>query len=339
MVLTLSELAQLVDGNVVRGELSFVIEGIAALDEAKSADCSFLGNEKYHAQFLATCAGAVIVPNHFVGGSEEVAIVQVENPSHAFGLVVKFFTAALARKFVPGIHERAVIDELAKLDRSQVAVGPGAVIAAGASIGNGSEIGANSVIGSNVTIGRDCLIHPNVTVRERCVVGDRVILQPGAVIGSDGYGYELVDGKHLKIDQIGAVVLENDVEIGANTTIDRARFGRTVIGEGTKIDNLVQIGHNVQIGEHNLIVAQCGLAGSSKTGTHVTVAAQSGVAGHVNIGDRAIFAARSGVSANCKGDQVYSGSPVQKFAVDQKQKAAVRKLPELLKRVRDLEKG
>ncbi|WP_297084540.1 UDP-3-O-(3-hydroxymyristoyl)glucosamine N-acyltransferase [uncultured Demequina sp.] len=248
MALTLSELARLVDGDIVRGELSHVIEGIAALDEATSADVSFLGNEKYRAQYLATRAGAVIVPRGVEEGPEGVALVAVENPSFAFGRAVKHFTEALARRFEPGVHERAVVDPAAVLDPARVRVDAGAVVMAGASVGDGSEIGPNAVVGEGVRIGRDCRIHANVSIRERCEIGDRVILQPGAVIGSDGFGYETVKGRHEKIDQIGIVVLEDDVEIGANTTVDRARFGRTVISEGTKVDNLVQIGHNVRIG-------------------------------------------------------------------------------------------
>ena len=340
VALTLSELARTVDGDIIRGELSLVIEGVASLDEASSVDVSFLGNEKYKQQFLDTAAGVVIVPRGVEAGpSDEVALIAADNPSFAFGLAVKHFTAALERKFVPGIHPTAIIDESAKLDPEKVRVHAGAVVMADAVIGNGSEIGPNAVVGEQVVIGQDCLILANVSIRERCVLGDRVILQPGAVIGSDGYGYELVDGRHQKIDQIGIVVIEDDVEIGANSTVDRARFGRTVIGAGTKIDNLVQVGHNVQVGEHNLIVSQTGLAGSSKTGRYVTIAAQSGVAGHVTIGDKALLASRTGVSASVEGGQMYGGSPAQPFAKEQKQKAALRKLPELIKRVKRLENG
>lgn len=338
LTLTLSELARLVDGDIVRGELSSSYGGIASLDEATADDISFLGNEKYHADFQATHAGVVIVPRGIEDGPAGAALLAADNPSFAFGKAVEHFTRALKRSFQPGIDSRAVIADGVECDPAKVRVHAGAVVMAGAVIGAGSEIGPNAVVGEEVRIGRDCLLHANVTVRERCVIGDRVILQPGAVIGSDGYGYEQVDGRHVKVDQIGIVELEDDVEIGANTTIDRARFGRTVVGAGTKIDNLVQIAHNVQLGEHNLIVSQSGVAGSSRTGKYVVLAAQAGIAGHLKIGDGAMFAGRSGVGSNLPGGQKYGGIPAQPLMAEQKQRAALRKLPELLKRVKELEK-
>lgn len=336
--LNLSELAQRIDGDVVRGELALSITGIAALDEAGPGDVSFLGNEKYRQQYLATKAGAVIVPRGVSEGPEGVALIACDNPSFAFGLVVKHFTEALARVFKPGVHERAVIDPDAKLDREKVRVHAGAVIMAGANVGDGTEIGPNAVVGENAVIGSDCHLHANVTVRERCRIGDRVIIQPGAVIGSDGFGYETVKGRHVKIDQIGIVEIEDDVEIGANVAIDRARFGRTVVGTGTKVDNLVQIAHNVQVGPHNFLVSQCGLAGSSKTGAYVIIAAQSGVGGHIKIGDQSILVARTGATADLDGGKTYGGYPAQPQMEEQRQKAALRKLPDLLKRVKRLEK-
>lgn len=337
MALTLSELARQVDGDIVRGEPSFSIEGIAALDEAGPSELSFLGNERYRQQFLETRAGVVFVPPGVTAGPESAALISVENPSLAFGVAVKHFTAAHARVFEPGIHPRAIIDESVDYEPDKVRVHAGAVVMAGAVIGDGTEIGPNVVVGENVRIGSDCLLHALVSIRERCVLGDRVIVQPGAVIGSDGFGYETVEGRHMKMDQIGIVVLEDDVEIGANTTIDRARFGRTVIGAGSKIDNLVQIAHNVQIGEHNLIVSQSGVAGSSKTGKYVVMAAQAGVAGHLTIGDQAMFAARTGATSDLEGGKTYGGYPAQSNMDEQRQKAALRKLPDLIKRVKRLE--
>lgn len=337
MSLTLSELARQVGGDIVRGELSFSIEGIAALDEAGPSELSFLGNERYRQQFLETKAGVVFVPPGVTEGPESTALIAVENPSLAFGMAVKHFTTAHARVFTPGIHPAAVIDEAAELDPEKVRVHAGAVVMAGAVIGDGTEIGPNAVVGENVRIGKDCHLHALVSIRERCVLGDRVIVQPGAVIGSDGFGYETVEGRHVKMDQIGIVVLEDDVEIGANTAIDRARFGRTVIGAGSKIDNLVQVAHNVQIGEHNLLVSQSGVAGSSKTGKYVVLAAQAGVAGHVKIGDQAMFAGRCGVTTDMEGGATYGGYPAQPHMDEQRQKAALRKLPDLIKRVKRLE--
>lgn len=336
--MTLSELARLVDGDVVRGELSVSYGGIASLDEATADDISFLGNEKYFPDFQATSAGVVIVPRGVADGPDGVALVAADNPSFAFGKAVEHFTRALRRVFKPGIDPGATLAEGIACDPAKVRIHAGAVVMAGAEIGEGCEIGPNAVIGEDVRIGRDCVVHANVTVRERCVLGERVILQPGAVIGSDGYGYEQVDGRHVKIDQIGIVELGDDVEVGANTTIDRARFGRTVIGAGTKIDNLVQIAHNVQLGEHNLIVSQSGVAGSSRTGKYVILAAQAGIAGHLRIGDGAVLAGRAGVGSNLEGGRKYGGIPAQPLMAEQKQRAAVRKLPELLKRVKELEK-
>ena len=338
MALTLSELARLVDGDIVRGELDLLVDGIASLDEAGPSELSFLGNEKYRAQYLATRAAAVIVPRGVTEGPESSALIAADNPSFAFGLAVKHFVASLARTFTPGIHPRASVDESARLDPAKVRVHAGAVVMARAEIGDGSEIGPNAVVGENARIGRDCLLHANVTVRERCTLGDRVILQPGAVIGSDGYGYEVVEGRHVKIDQVGIVEIQNDVEIGANTTIDRARFGRTVIGEGSKIDNLVQIAHNVQLGKHCLLVSQSGVAGSARTGDYVVVAAQAGVGGHVKIGAKSVLAGRAGATADLEGGQTYSGMPARPFMEEQRSRAMVRQLPKLAERVKALEK-
>ena len=338
IVLTLSELAQWVDGDIVRGEHPLPITGMAALDLAEPGEVSFLGNEKYHGQFLLTRAAAVIVPRGVTDGPEGVALIAVENPTLAFSVVVRHFAAA-SRKFTPGIHPRASVDPSAVLDPDKVCIQAGAVIMAGAAVGDGSTIGPNSVIGEDARLGRDCHIMANVTVRERCVLGDRVMLQPGAVIGSDGYGYELVAGRHVKIDQVGIVEIGDDVEIGANATIDRARFGKTIIGEGTKIDNLVQIGHNCVIGKHCLIVAFVGISGSTRLGNYVTMAGQVGTVGHVTIGDHATLTGRAGVTNNLAGGQVYSGRPAQPFREEMKLRANVRRLPKLIERVKALEQA
>ena len=219
----------------------------------------------------------------------------------------------------------------------KVRVQAGAVILAGVTIGDGCDIGANCVISDDVILGKDCQIMANVSIRERCVLGDRVVLQPGVVIGSDGYGYEFSEGRHVKLDQVGIVEIGDDVEIGANSTIDRARFGKTLIGEGTKIDNLVQIGHNVVIGKHCLIVAQCGISGSALIGDYVTLAGQTGVAGHVTIGSKSLVAARSGVSKSIPGNDTYSGKPAIPMKEEMKILAHVRRLPKLVDRVKALE--
>ncbi len=309
---------------------------MAALDTAGPDDISFLGNEKYLPQFLSTKAGAVIVPEGYDFKTDGPALISVQNPSLAFAAVVRHF-AASANLFTPGIHPAAFVDPSAILDPSKVSIHPGAIVMAGATIGDGTEISPNAVIHRDVIIGKNCHIGSNVSIRERCILGDRVSIQPGAVIGSDGYGYEFSEGKHVKIDQVGIVEIHDDVEIGANTTIDRARFGKTIVGEGTKIDNLCQIAHNVIIGKHCLIVSQSGLAGSCKIEDYVTVAAQAGVGGHVTIGAKAILAGRTGATTNLDGGITYSGMPALPFQEDTKLKAHVRRLPNLLARVKALE--
>lgn len=336
ITLTLSELARRIGGDILRGEPDLPLSGMAALDAASPQDISFLGNERYHGQFLATRAAAVIVPPGVTDGPATVALIVVANPSLAFATVVRHFATA-NRKFVAGIHPRAFVDPAAILDPTKVRVQAGAVVLAGASVGDGTDLGPNCVISEDVILGKDCQIMANANVRERCVLGDRVILQPGAVIGSDGYGYEFSEGRHTKIDQVGIVEIGNDVEVGANTSIDRARFGKTVIGEGTKIDNLVQIGHNVVIGKHCLIVALCGIAGSTRLGNYVTMAGQGGTAGHVVIGDKATLSGRIGVTTDLAGGQIYAGHPAVPFREEMKARAHLRRLPKLLERVKALE--
>jgi UDP-3-O-[3-hydroxymyristoyl] glucosamine N-acyltransferase len=314
------------------------LAGVASLDVAGPGDASFFGNDKYRGQFLVTTAGAVIAATGETSGPETVALITVENPSLAFATVVRHFAAA-ARKLEAGIHPRAVVEESAKLDPAKVRVHAGAVVMAGAKIGDGTEIGPNAVIGEDAVIGKDCRVMANVTVRECCLIGDRVILQPGCVIGSDGYGYEFSGGKHVKIDQVGIVEIGDDVEIGANTTIDRARFGKTEIHDGCKIDNLVQIAHNVVIGKHCLVVSQSGIAGSSRLGDYVTVAAQTGVGGHVVIGAKSILTARTAATVSLPGGETYAGKPALPIREEMKLQAQLRRLPKLVARVKALENG
>jgi len=337
-VLTLTELARLVDGDIVRGRQDDALSGMAALDVAGSQDISFLGNDKYRNQFLATRAGAVIVARGETGGPEAAGLVAVDHPSLAFSKVIRYFSAA-AEKLSPGIHPRAVVDPTAVLDPQTVRIHAGAVVMAGARLGDGCEIGPNCVIGEQAVLGRHCRIMANVTVGQRCILGERVILQPGCVIGADGFGYALQDGRHVKIDQVGTVEIGDDVEIGANTTIDRARFGKTLVGEGTKIDNLVQIAHNVVIGKHCLIISLTGISGSTQLGNYVTAAGQVGIVGHVTIGDNTILTARTGVNSNVKGGQTYAGKPATPIIEQLKLEVLVRRLPKLVERVKALEKA
>lgn len=311
---------------------------MASLDLAESADISFLGNEKYFQQFLYTKAGAVIVPEGHDFQNSGPALIAVKNPSLAFSAVISHFSEKLAT-FSPGIHSTASVSPTAKLNPDKVCIHAGAVVMDGASIGDGTEIAPNATIYPNVSVGKDCKIASNVSIRENCVIGDRVQLQPGCVIGADGYGYEFANGRHEKIPQVGNVVVGDDVEIGANTTIDRARFGKTVIGEGTKIDNLVQIAHNCIIGKHCLIVSQTGIAGSTKIGDYVTLAAQVGVVGHIEIGEKVTVTARGGVTQSLEGGIIYGGKPATPLRHSMKLEALVRRLPKLADRIKALEKA
>lgn len=339
MNLSLTEVLALTGGKILTGAPETTVSGVATLADATPNEISFLGNEKYFKDFLSTKAGIVLVPPSLPEYPEGVAFIEVENPSLAFNAMVEHFMKA-ANDFVPGIAPSAVVAPTAKLNPDKVRVCAGAVIEAGAEIGDGSDIGPGCVIGKSAVLGKDCKLYARVVVRERCILGNKVVIQPGAVIGSDGFGFLLnkETGRYETVDQVGIVEIGDCVDIGANTTIDRARFGRTIIGEGSKIDNLVQIGHNVEVGKHTVIVSQSGIAGSSKLGNYVTVAAQVGIAGHISVGDQAVLAARTGVMSSLDGGQVYWGAPAAPYKEAAKQYAAIRKLPDAMKEMMALKK-
>ncbi len=311
MELRVADVVALVGGTLVAGDDSAILNGVATLEQAGPSDLSFFGVPKYEAQFHATRAGAVFITPEVASGPEGVALIQVENPSHALA-VLAAKTAELTRDFRPGIRSGAHVSEQALIDPG-AAVHPGAVVEADAIVGAGSEVCAGAVIGRGAKIGADCILYQNSTVREGCILGDRVILQPGAVIGSDGFGYEFEGGKHVKVPQLGIVVLEDDVEVGSNACVDRARIGETVVGEGSKIDNLVQVAHNVQIGKHCILVALSGVAGSTKLHDHVTVAAQVGIAGHIEIASGVQLGGQAGVSKSISEPGAYLGTPAKPF--------------------------
>ena len=242
MNLSLNDVLQLTGGKLIGETPEISISGVNTLSEACSGDISFLGNEKYFQDFLTTKASAVLVPPALPQYPEGPAYIEVENPSLAFNALVGHFMKAVT-EFTPGIHPTAVVDPTARLNPEKVCIGPNAVIEGGVSIGDGTDIGPGCVIGKGVEIGENCKFYARVVVRERCIIGNKVVIQPGAVIGGDGFGFLLnpETGCYDTIDQVGIVVLEDNVDIGANTTIDRARFGRTVIGEGSKIDNLFRL--------------------------------------------------------------------------------------------------
>ena len=311
------------------------ITGAASVSEAQEGDITFFGNTKYLPALRASRATCALVPEGFAESIASIPI-QVANPSLAFSQVVERFAPAPVT-FEPGIHPSASIAPGAQIGAG-VSIAPHAVIEAGAVIGDHTVIGANTYLGHEAKIGAHCHIYPNVSIRERCTLGNRVIIHNGAVIGSDGFGYEMAQGRYVKIPQTGIVQIDDDVEIGANTTIDRARFGRTWIGEGTKIDNLVQIGHNVVIGKHTVICAQTGVSGSSKIGNYVTLAGQVGLVGHIEIGDQAVVAAQSGVSKDIPAKEMWWGYPAGPIKEKKELVAYISRLPKLAERVKRLEK-
>lgn len=337
MKTTISELVELVDGRLARGDSSRVMTNFASLDEADGSCVSFFGNPKYEPQLKATRAGVVLVPREDLEIPEDTAVLVVENPIVAFDAIVQKF-GVRPPDFVAGIHPSACVDEGADVAGGEVSIGPNATIARGVTVGKGSRIGAGVVVGEAAVIGQDCEIGPNVTIREGCHLGDRVALHPGVVVGGDGFGFEFVEGRHRKIEQLGIVRIEDDVEIGASTTIDRARFGETVIGEGTKIDNQVQIGHNVIIGKHCIIVAQTGISGSTRIGDYVTLAAQCGVAGHLRIADRVTCGGRTGVISSIdEPGGTFFGYPAKPLKENRRESMWIKQLGSLIKRVKELE--
>lgn len=327
-------LAEIVQG-VVQGDSQLMISGVADLKTAESHQISFLANPKYAPVARNSRAGAILI------GDKETASfastqIRVASPSGAFAKIVALF-APEPVKFTPGIHPTAVISSDAIIGKD-VHIGPHVVIESGVKIGDKTVIQAGSYIGLETTIGSECLIYPNVVCRERSVLGNRVILHSGVVIGSDGFGYEFQNGQFVKIPQTGYVQIDDDVEIGSNTTVDRGRFDKTWIQAGCKIDNLVMIAHNVVIGAHSIVVAQVGISGSTTLGKYVTLAGQVGTVGHIHIGDRATVTAKSGVSKDVPSGEVQGGHRARLLQESLKIEALTNRLPEFQERIRALEK-
>lgn len=334
--MTAAQLAQLINGTLLAGNPEVDVTGVAALEDAGAGDVTFFGNEKYLPALRASQAGVALVPSGFAETLTGVlAVVGVDNPSLAFATVVGTLQPPLPPP-PTGVHPSAVIASDAVIG-PDVTIQACVVIESGAQVGRGAILGAGCFIGRDSRIGEAALLHPNVTVRERVHIGPRCVIHSGAVLGSDGFGFETVNGRHVKIPQVGGVEIGPDVEIGAGVTIDRARFGMTRIGEGTKIDNLVQIAHNVVIGPHCLIVAQAGISGSTRLGHHVVLAGQVGVVGHITIGDGAQVGAQSGVSKSVPAGAKMFGSPAETMREASETLARVRRLPKLMDRVKALE--
>jgi len=311
------------------------IYGAASLDEAGPEEIAFFADPRYVRALRQTKAGAVLVPTDFAGELTVPAIL-CPDPGAAFSAVVEWFTPAPV-EWDPGIHPTAVVAEGVSID-SSASIQPCVVIEEGVSIGPGTVIGAHSYIGHGAKIGANAFFHAGVFISERSEIGDRVILHSGVVIGSDGFGYQFRDGRQVKIPQTGIVVVGDDVEIGANSTVDRARFGRTIIGEGAKLDNLVQIAHNVTVGPHSILCAHVGISGSTKLGSYVTLAGKVGVNGHIEIGEGAMVGAMSGVVRSIPAKQVCAGRPVMPMREYKRNYVQVRNLHKLYDRVAALEK-
>lgn len=329
----LSEIATLIGGEL-NGDGNTVIQGVGGIKDAGPGQITFLSNPVY-ARFLAgtRASAAIIAPDVEC----PVPSVCVKNPYLGFLKVLETFAGAFQLAFPPGIHPSAVVDSTAD-------IGDNASIGPCCGVGERTRIGARSVLmhgtwaSDDVEIGSDCLVYPNVVIRERTCIGDRAIIHPGAVIGADGFGFAQEGKRHRKIPQIGRVVIGDDVEVGANSTIDRAAFGETRIGNGVKIDNLVQVAHNVVIGDNTVIAALAGLSGSLTVGENVMMGGQAGLAGHIEIGDRAVVAAQSGVAKSIPPDTVVSGYPASEHGLQKRIWAYTARLPEIYRRIKALEK-
>ena len=334
MKMTLSQIAEMVGGSV-KGRGDAVIEGAAGLSDATEKDISFLGNAKYASLLKTTRAGALLLsPDVDPEGRPAVAL---KNPFYGWAKILEVLEKDRRRVPLPGVHPTAVVASSARLGAG-ASVGPFTVIEEGAEIGDRTVIQAHGFVGHDTKVGRDCLLHPRVTIRERVRIGDRCIFGPGAVVGCDGFGFTTHEGRHYKIPQVGTVEIGDDVEIQANTTVDRAAVGVTKIGRGTKVDNIVQIAHNVEIGENCLIVSMSGIAGSTKLGNYVILAAQAGLAGHLTLGDFVQVGAQSGVSHDLKPKEVVFGTPAQPLKEELRTIAVTRRLPQLFEELKALKK-
>jgi UDP-3-O-[3-hydroxymyristoyl] glucosamine N-acyltransferase len=332
--LTCTQVAQLTGGKILNPS-TLTVGAVASLEIAQENQLSFLGNSKYAPQVKDSSAGITIIPDDYQPEDDKCYIV-CENPSAAFSIIIDAF-APEPINFEPGIHPDASVAEDANIG-TNCHIGPNAVVLGGATIGDNTVISAGTVIGHEAQIGSNCLFHPNVTIRERCEVGNRVIIHSNTAIGSDGFGFIPGAGGHKKIPQVGIVVLEDDVEIGSSVCIDRARFGKTRIGTGTKIDNLVQIAHNVEVGAHCFIVSQAGIAGSSKLGNYVIMAAQAGIAGHISVGDGVTMAGRAGVTKDIEPGSKIFGFPAVPKREFIKQNLTYKKVERLENELKEMKK-
>jgi len=329
---TLGELAVFLNGEMEGANPDFIVKGVNGLEEATAEQISFAVPPNVEAAGLSA-AGALVLPKdaEFIGKP----VIRVENPRAAFAKLLALFRPP--EEVTRGVSEYAFIDPTATIGKD-VAVLPFAYVGGGAVIGDGTVIYPHVYVGRHVKIGENCVLYSCVTVREGCIIGNRTILQAGAVIGGDGFGYITENGKHSKVLQVGNVVIGDDVEIGNNTCIDRATVESTIIGSGTKIDNLVHLGHNDILGENCMVVAQVGLSGSTTVGNNVTFAGQVGSVGHIHIGNNCVFAARSGITNNIPDDSICAGFPARPHRDWLKQEVQLRRIGTINNRLKALEK-
>ncbi len=330
--MTLKEIAARLNGRVV-GDENILISAPAKIESGKEGEITFLSSLKYKHFLYTTKASAVIVETE----QENIPLAQIIVPNAyvAFVMVLKLFEPEM-HTYIQGISDQAFVHPMANV-HSTARLAPFVYIGPNVTIGANTVVYPNVSVLADVRIGSDCVLYPNVSIRENCIIGDRVILQNGCVIGSDGFGHAPHEGAYVKIPQIGNVIIEDDVEVGANTTIDRATLGSTIVKTGTKLDNLIQIAHNVVVGSHTVMAAQSGIAGSTELEDHITVGGQAAITGHVKIGKNAIIAAQSGVTNNLDENAVVWGTPALPLRQRKKIDVSLKHLPELLKRVQKLE--
>jgi len=334
MKIALKEIADLINGKI-SGPADVTISSVARIDDAKEGELTFLYLSAYEKYFPETKASAIIVKSYFNTSRSNITYIEVNEPDKAFAkIILQYFSPEFPLK---GIDKTAFVDETVKLG-DNVALGKNVVISAGCKIGDNVKIFHNTVLLENVEVGDDSIIFQNISIRENCKVGKRVIAHPGAVIGSDGFGFNPDEkGVYHKVPQIGNVVIEDDVEIGANVTIDRAAVGSTLIKQGVKIDNLVQIAHNVIVEENTVLASQVGIAGSTKVGKNCILAGQVGVIGHIELVDKTVLIAQSGVSKSIKKPGYYFGSPAKELRKAKVIEAHIRNLPDYSDRIKQLE--
>lgn len=332
---TVEKLASLVGGRVV-GDGSLPIQAARPVAEAGPGDITFVEDDRYAKLLRASPASAAFIGPHFrpPAGERPPTVIEVADPRAAF-IAVRSHLAAADRPRWTGIHPLAHVADSARLGVN-VAIYPFAYVGEGAIVGDDCTLHPGAIVGECCRLGHNVVLHPHVVLYEGVTLGDRVEVHAGTVLGADGFGYRLVEGRHVKVPQTGTLEVGADVEIGANCTIDRGTFGATTIGEGSKIDNLVMVGHNNQIGRHNLLCGQVGIAGSCKTGDHVVMAGQAGIKDHVAIGENAIVGAQAGVHHDIPAAQQVLGSPAMPLRDQRRLFALIARLPEMQRTLREL---